>query len=233
MSIESVCPGCSSTLRVADEYAGLEAQCPICSAVYKVPKLDPPPSAVAPSPLAAQADLYYAKVPAGSQYGPVSAAVIEQWKTQGRLNADCHVRSVQATEWTPLPIWLEAWAGRASGREAAAATDTPNAFGTSSTFGRVPSVEASMTSSPRAGRGVLILILGMLSWFFCITGLGSIPFAIAALLMGRSDLQGITRGDISSDQRASTLIGVWLAGIALLLNLLVIVVLIATLVIRA
>jgi hypothetical protein len=37
MPIDSVCEGCGRTLRVADEYAGMDAQCPACMRIFRVP----------------------------------------------------------------------------------------------------------------------------------------------------------------------------------------------------
>ena len=41
------------------------------------------------------------------EYGPVSAAEVRQWITEGRLNGDTLIRSDNDTEWRPLSTFLE------------------------------------------------------------------------------------------------------------------------------
>lgn len=62
MPIDSVCEGCGRTLRVADEYAGMDAQCPACMRIFRVPG-DPVATNQAtplrtPNPDSANADPY-------------------------------------------------------------------------------------------------------------------------------------------------------------------------------
>jgi ribosomal protein S27E len=68
MPLSITCPGCRSTLRVRDDYAGREMKCPRCSATVHVtagpPAAGPREEAVTPSPAAAGPDVATKACPA-------------------------------------------------------------------------------------------------------------------------------------------------------------------------
>ncbi|MCU0708920.1 MAG: hypothetical protein MUF23_11565 [Pirellula sp.] len=224
MPIESVCTGCGRTLRVADQHAGSDAQCPICHTVYRVPFPNVVPTGEIDLPVASTGQQpvlrWFARIPTGAEYGPVDKEVIVQWGLEGRLNAACFVRAENQTEWIPFLDWIPS---RSSGAQPApspfAASPKPN---NTVTFGAIPDTSDGRIHYPKRSQGTVVLILGILSWFLCFTWIGTIPVAIAALFVGRNDLANIGRGESAPKERSLTLIGMWLAGIALALNCLVI-----------
>lgn len=96
MPIESLCPGCGSSLRVADEHAGQQARCPACQTVYVVPsgtRREDPPVAAAVN------NHWYMRTPDGRVYGPVVRRELEEWHRQGRVGAGCEIRSDEDPVW--------------------------------------------------------------------------------------------------------------------------------------
>lgn len=96
MTIESLCPGCGSSLRVADEHAGQQARCPACQTIYVVPytthREDVPV-------VAAVSNRWYMRTPDGRGYGPVARRELEEWHQQGRVGAGCEIRSDEDPVW--------------------------------------------------------------------------------------------------------------------------------------
>jgi hypothetical protein len=66
----------------------------------------------------------------------------------------------------------------------------------------------------RKGRGTLILVLAILA-FVC----SCLPLGVPAWIMGRADLRRMDRGEISTDDRTITRVGMILGAIATLLLL--------------
>ncbi len=96
MPIESICPGCGSSLRVADEHAGRQARCPACQTIYVVPSASTAPQ----TPVAAVVtNRWYLRTPDGRVYGPVSRSELEGWRQQGRVGPGCQVRSDEDPVW--------------------------------------------------------------------------------------------------------------------------------------
>lgn len=227
MPIDSICTGCGRTLRVADEYAGHEAQCPACSSIYVVPT--PPDWSTAQPVPAAQGrseqpphlgistyGLFYAITPRGAQYGPVDAATLARWGKEGRLNATCHVLPEHTSQRIPFSEWMAAHDHSVRSATMTASANSPLQSNTdpgANAFGSIPASYSTTTLNQKPGRGVVILVLAIASWFVCITLIGSLPLAAAALYMGIKDLGAMSRYEMSDQDRTITWIGVWLAGI--------------------
>jgi hypothetical protein len=143
-----------------------------------------------------------------------------QWGLEGRLNAACFVRAENQAEWIPYLDWLPSRTADPLPAPSpfAAAPTSSNTM----TFGAIPNTSDGRIHYPKRSQGTVVLILGIVSWFLCFTWIGTIPVAIAALLVGRNDLGNIARGESPPKERTLTLIGLWLAGLALALNCLVI-----------
>jgi hypothetical protein len=224
MPIDSICSGCGRTLRVADEYAGLEAQCPACSTIYRVPAASNANSAlnssgtlVDPYSNVSSTQRFYAQTPAGAEYGPVEVGTLLRWHAEGRVNATCSVRGEGDTRRIPFAQWLASM-GVSTNEPQSPTTSSDATFADSVvpyTFGNVPAVRETEIRYLREGRGVLILILACVSWAACIFLIGAIPIASIALYMGISDLKAMKRGEMSPKDRGLVLIGLWLAGFSL------------------
>jgi hypothetical protein len=90
MPIEVNCSGCQRTFRVPDKVAGKKIKCPKCANILQVP---------APAPSTPNANAWHVKTADGQEYGPVSKKDLDDWVTEGRLDADCQVLQVGAPQW--------------------------------------------------------------------------------------------------------------------------------------
>jgi phage FluMu protein Com len=228
MSIDSICSGCGRTLRVADEYAGLEAQCPACSTIYRVPAasnanpaINSSGTLVDPYSNVSSNQRFYAQTPSGVEYGPVELETMLRWYAEGRVNATCTVRGEVDTRRIPFAQWLASTGVSKVEPQSstfARAGTFANTDGTN-TFGNVPALRETEIRYQREGRGVLILVLACASWAACIVLIGAIPIASVALYLGFSDLRAMKRGEMSPKDRGLVLVGLWLAGFSLFLSL--------------
>jgi hypothetical protein len=212
MPIETNCPGCNRVLRVGDEYAGRQARCPICSTIYivpddsAVPQQQPPP---APEPR------WYMKTPERQVYGPISWSELQRWLSEGRISAECELRSDDQTDWRPAG---EYFGGLSAGRTvppsrpfaAATAPQSANPFadrdatagwpGGANSAGRGWAAASQSYQTPH--RGVLVLILGIFGWSFSCPILG-----VVAWVMGNSDLREMDCGRMDRSGRGLTQAG--------------------------
>jgi hypothetical protein len=214
MPIDSICPGCGRTLRVAVEHAGTEAQCPVCNTVYVVPASSQ--SELGEQVKASQPKQYFARIPTGAQYGPVSYEVIVSWLQENRINAACFIREEGQENWLPFLEWVQLPGNAIQMVMLPGSLPQPaNLAGSSYAFGEIPGAQSSVVQYPIPSRGTLVLILGIVSWVLCITWVGSLVMAAVALGIGYKDLRNIASGATPPSERNLTLIGMWLAGSAM------------------
>lgn len=213
MAIETLCTGCGQRLRVPDEHAGRTARCPQCRTLYTVPKPagsaplpdiaqlvpsrmtgmnpgEPPPAAISPT------DMYYVKTE-GRSFGPITGAELLVWQSEGRLPPEA---LVQREGWAPLP----ANALFALSQPASAAAASP-AFG-----------EPSIPRFSRAGKGNLVLILGIASLgSYCSCGAVAPLFAVTAIVLAIIELQKTSVEPISVKEQTFLVLGLVLGLISL------------------
>ena len=214
MPIESQCPGCGRTLRVADEHAGKQARCPVCETIYTVPSssaLFTPPPATPPAtreplpsdeafpswkPSAAPTigDAWFLKASNGQVYGPVPRATLDRWYDEGRVDQKCLVRSSPEARWQPAEDIYPALA------RAKRAWTTTSAG--SSAVPPVGSHTGGEVHYRAPHRGVVILVLGILAWS-CSCPL----FGIPAWVMGSHDLREMRAGRMDRSGESLTQIG--------------------------
>jgi hypothetical protein len=189
MQIESKCPGCGRTLRVAAEHAGKSARCPVCSTIYQVAAKDGDGAAdLSPS------DRWFLKTPEGQTYGPVTRSTLDGWVSEGRVADDCRLMRESEGIWQEATVTYPVL--RPPQRKIAMAApvfDNPVAGGP---YQSASSAAPSRIVNPH--RGGLILTLGILSW-----ALGCPVFGIMAWVMGSSDLHDMRRG--ATDPRGLSL----------------------------
>ena len=181
MYIDTICPGCQRKLRVQSEHAGQTARCPICNTVYTVPEATAPVEASDP------ANRWRLKTPEGQEYGPVNRAALDGWVTEGRVSADCHLLCEADGVWQnadnvypvlrPAPVGVPTLQWNNSPATVADANGPPPM-----PIGRGGRVINS-------DRGVVILLLGIISW-----GIGCPIFGVLAWIMGSNDLIEMQRG---------------------------------------
>jgi hypothetical protein len=201
MPIESYCTGCGKLLRVADEFAGRRARCPVCQNIYTVPSAangdgggwrsseESTPSggawgdSVGTGP--AQSERWFLQGHDGQTYGPVDRRELDGWVAEGRVDGRCRLRNDQQSGWIPADVVYPVLGrGRATSQaksSSAGGVDFATDSGWSSDSTR------SMRMMPH--RGPLILILGLCSWFFTCPLFGAI-----AWYMGSQDLREINEG---------------------------------------
>lgn len=221
MPIDSTCPGCGRTLRVADEHAGTEAQCPVCNTVYVVPINSQ--SELQREVEVSRKKQYFARIPTGAEYGPVSYEVLVGWLQENRINAACFIREEGQENWLPFLEWVQLPGNAIQMVMQPGSLPQPvNPAPSSYAFGEIPGAQSSVVQYPIASRGTLVLILGIVSWMLCITWVGSLVMSGVALVVGYNDLRNIARGLASPSERNLTVIGMVLAGTAMVVSCLVI-----------
>ena len=106
MSIQFRCPSCTKRLRVSVDSAGKKARCPRCGEVCRVPQesenefatvrtgnKDDVPDRVA--------ERFFVDSIAGRTFGPVELNELANWADQGRISANCLIRSEFTSEAKP------------------------------------------------------------------------------------------------------------------------------------
>jgi hypothetical protein len=190
----------------------------MCSTIYIVPDDS---AASAQQPESASEPRWYMKTPEGQVYGPVDQDVLQRWSSEGRISADCELRTDQAS-WRPAGEYLGSLpAGRTGGATASASSSSVNPFADQDS----PAVWASVPDGFRPAtspgsqvphRGVLILVLGILGWAF-----SCVPLGVIAWVMGNSDLWEMECGRMDQTGRGLTQAGRILGMVQTLLCLVV------------
>ena len=62
----------------------------------------------------------------------------------------------------------------------------------------------------RSGNGIVVLILGIVSWILCPTFLGAIICAIFAIVFGLNELKRVRQGISPASDRTPAMFGLWL-----------------------
>ena len=201
MPIETACPGCKRQLRVADEHAGKQARCPMCSTVYtvsttpiddsKLPTESKDFPNLGAEPAVSQSPSWSMKTPEGQIYGPVTRAEMDQWVADGRVASDCQLTSGDGS-WSAAEQHYPVLAPKPTesanpsyGSTANPFTDNPYQSASHATTG-----QSQPSSRPyvQPHRGPLILIFGIMSWMMCPI------FGFVAWVMGSSDIREMRLG---------------------------------------
>ncbi len=186
MPIETNCTGCGQRMRVADEHAGKPARCPVCNTITLIPARGQA-SQTLPLPtgggMPADEPTWSMQTPEGQIYGPVSKAELDGWVSQGRVTADCQLKSAGAATWQPAEDIYPSLrpVAQSSGPQRSPAGSP---FGSS---GSTSSYASSAYVTPH--RGALIFVLGLLGWVVTCPIL-----AIMAWVMGSADLREMRSG---------------------------------------
>jgi hypothetical protein len=225
MAIETKCPTCERTLRVGDEHAGKQARCPMCNTIYVVPG----GTATEPSP-AAPRDLWHMRTPEGQVYGPVSHAELEGWLAEGRISAECELRTGENQAWRPADEVFGVLSPRVESRAPAPvqphaaqnpfagdpASDRPFGGRSQSNAGAGGQTPFGTRRFQVPHRGGMILVFGILGWIFTCP-----VFSVMAWVMGTSDLREMRTGRMDSSGMGLTQAGHILGMIYTLLWLIV------------
>lgn len=220
MPIDTVCPGCQKKLRIGDEFAGLQARCPVCDTIYQVPEatagpaLPPveestPPDAVEISPAASPRTEKESGAAAAEAGEAAATAVVELPPPDGTL---WYLRTPEGPVYGPVSeADFQRWVaeGRVTPDCAVAPGDNqwhpaPALFPELSGPQPAPVTIAEEAWSPkrRPHRGPFILTLGVLG---IIT---SCPIlCIMAWVMGSGDLIEMEEGRMDKSGLGATQAG--------------------------
>jgi DNA-directed RNA polymerase subunit RPC12/RpoP len=146
--------------------------------------------------------LFMVRVPSGDEFGPADAVTIQDWIQQNRLDDRCHIRQQDQESWIGIPAWQ-----LLQKREAA----SKNVFSNSPNSLSAPAASNRSSVAPTSGRGVVVLILGILSWVLCFSLIGGILCAIFAIPLGFSELKRINQGESPSSEKWMVLTGLGLS----------------------
>jgi hypothetical protein len=172
---------------------------------------------------------YFARIPTGAEYGPVSYEVLIGWLQENRINAACFIREEGREDWLPFLEWVQLPGNAIQMVMQPGSPPQPVKPSTSSyAFGEIPGAQTSVVQYPIASRGTLVLILGIVSWMLCITWVGSLVMSVVALAVGYKDLRNIASGATSPSERNLTVIGMVLAGTAMVVSCFVILLFVVT-----
>ncbi len=205
MPIEMICPGCSRKLKVDDQFAGRQARCPVCSAIYTVGRAVGDPAggaaAAAPSGTADPDQQWRIRTPEGQIYGPVLRRELDSWVADGRITGDCQLSS-DTSHWSRAdavyPVLLDEVPAAARPRAGGGPAPAPAFSGEAAAGDRSPG--RYRYTAPH--RGGLVLALGVISWV-----IGCPVFGICAWVMGSSDLREMRLGRMDPSGQGLTQAG--------------------------
>lgn len=216
MPINTTCSGCGQTLTVSDEHAGKRARCPSCGQIYTIPlqsATQSSPEAITPLPYSDQPPSdpipvaqhlpsnFWMRAADGNVYGPVDRTNLDRWFSEGRVGVGYQVREGEAGQWRSASDFHPASGapiGNSSNPYAATVTS--------------PGLGAGLHRYPQPDRGVLVLIMGILSWMLCPV------FGIVAVVVGRSALNDIDKGLADPNGRGLVTAGYWIGLIHLIVS---------------
>jgi len=147
------------------------------------------------------------KTPEGQVFGPVARTEMDQWLAEGRVSAECTLRTDNAAEWRPADEYYGVLTPQNSG--ATAGSSPFEGPGGTPASGHVPTAQLDVGHNQTRSRsyvvphrGALILILGILGWVF------TCPiFSVMAWMMGSSDLREMRAGRMDSSGMGLTQAG--------------------------
>ena len=146
--------------------------------------------------------LFMVRVPSGDEFGPADALTVLDWIQQNRLDDRCHIRQQDQEAWIGIPAW------RLLQKRASA---SKNVFSNSPNSLSAPVASNRSSVAPTSGRGVIVLILGILSWVLCLSLIGGILCAIFAIPLGFTELKRINQGESPSSEKWMVLTGLGLS----------------------
>jgi hypothetical protein len=170
--------------------------------------------------------------PEGYRYGPIGKPELDRWIAEGRITADCRLRSDGSDEWRPADAVYPAlrgggasagFPGASAGQPSAGMIVAPNPQAGQNPFATqqfaAPANPAATSPYGRAThyqphRGVVILVLGLMSFVVGCPVLGAI-----AWFMGSADLREMQAGRMDPEGMGMTQAGRIVGMIHLLLTL--------------
>ena len=227
MAIQTTCTGCGKILAVGDEHAGKRARCPACGSIYTVPAAatspdqpSPPDSSLGGLGSPDQPDEssgFWMQSTAGQVFGPADRQTLNRWFSEGRVGAGYRIRVGLQGDWFDAALFHQAASAPGGAVGTAAGSANPYAASPSSPWSGTATSAPSLHRYPKPDRGVLVLVMGILSFAIC--GV----FGIAAVIMGRTALNDIQSGRANPKDKTMVQVGFWLGVVNLILHVLAII----------
>ncbi|HUP81032.1 MAG TPA: DUF4190 domain-containing protein, partial [Pirellula sp.] len=151
---------------------------------------------------------FFVRTPNSMVYGPTDTETILDWINQGRLDDTCHIREQTSEQWLGMAAW------RFQSRKLQNPMTSP-VNQASNQFGAAPLSTVQSVGTIKTGNGMVVLVLGIVSWVLCPIGLGWIC-SLLAIIFALVELGKIRHGQSPRNEKTIVLIGMWL-GIANLL----------------
>lgn len=227
MAIQTICAGCGKALSVADEHAGKRAKCPSCGQIYTVPMAstlgsaqnasedpNPLPSAdqtdwatLEPTTSAAP-EQFWMQAADGQVFGPTDRGTLHRWFHEGRVGNNYKIKVSQSGNWMDASLF------RPGTPNTAQPLTGGNPYGVPTTGSASASSDGGLYQYPKKDKGVLVLVMGILSFAIC--GV----FGIVGIVLGRTALNEIYSGQANPKDKTLATVGFWLSLISVVLNLL-------------
>ncbi len=176
-----------------------------------LPSLDPSaaspsePSTFAAIPnVAPPQTMYFVRTPNSMIYGPSNAQTVHEWIAQGRLDDTCHIREAASEQWLGIPAW------RFQCRTQLNPITNPS-HASSNQFGSVPVSSVQSVGYTKSGNGLMILILGLVSWILCPTFIGALVCSLIAIVFAMTELKKIREGTSPQKEKALVLVGLFIS----------------------
>ena len=137
-------------------------------------------------------------------FGPSDTKTILDWINQGRLDDTCHIREQNSEQWLGIAAW----------RFQSRSLQNPVVnlvYQGANQFGAVPVSTVQSAGYGKAGNGMVVLVLGIISWVLCLTALGAWICSLLAIVFAAIEFGKIRDGQSPSNEKTFVLIGMWLA----------------------
>ena len=151
---------------------------------------------------------FFVRTPDSIVYGPSNTETVLDWINQGRLDDTCHIREQTSEQWLGIAAWR--FQSRRLQNPMTSPVNQP-----SNQFGAAPLSTVQSFGTIKTGNGMVVLVLGIVSWVLCPIGLGWIC-GLLAIIFALVELGKIRNGQSPRNEKTIVLIGMWL-GIANLL----------------
>jgi len=153
-------------------------------------------------------ELFWMRASDGNIYGPTDRERLNRWFSEGRVGVGYQIRQGESGLWEDAAIFRpETSAAAGPGGYA-----SYNPYAPQSGLGNAPASGTPLHKYPKADRGVIVLVMGILSFAICFI------FGIVAVVMGKAALNDINAGLANPNDKPLVQIGFWLGVANLVLH---------------
>ena len=146
---------------------------------------------------------FFVRTPNSMVYGPSDTETVLDWINQGRLDDTCHIREQTSEQWLGIAAWR--FQSRKLQNPMTSPVNQP-----SNQFGAAPLSTVQSVGTIKTGNGMVVLVLGIVSWVLCFTGLGAWICSFIAIILAMVERGKIREGQSPRNEKTIVLIGMWL-----------------------